>query len=62
MEESQELSELKVELEKVNRRLDCMERQIQDQAQRKGTGNPFSVWVLVPIVAIVVWGLTMIFK
>lgn len=58
MEDRHELTELKLELEKTNRRLDKMERQIQNQGHSKYGGWSGSIWALILIAAIVMWGLT----
>lgn len=60
MDDRQELAELKLELEKANRRLDQMERQLQDHGNNKYAWSG-SIWALIPIAAIVMWGLTQIF-
>jgi hypothetical protein len=64
MAEKEELNELKEEMNKMNRRLENMERLLRDQVT-----NPPStpkndtgwIWALIPITAIVMWGLTQIF-
>lgn len=57
MDDKQELAELRLEVEKTNRRLDEMERQLQDQDHHKYSRGG-SIWALIPIAAIVMWGLT----
>ncbi|QQE80583.1 hypothetical protein [Alicyclobacillus sp. SO9] len=61
MEEDTKIQEKIIEeLRQINRRLDSIERSYQGIGGRKSWGTP-QLWPLIPIVAIVMWGLTQIF-
>ncbi|GGJ96342.1 hypothetical protein GCM10007063_18430 [Lentibacillus kapialis] len=61
MRDSNEFSELRRELESINHRLDKIENQGQNQKQSKYNRSSNTVWALIPIVAIIMWGLVSIF-
>ena len=66
MAEREDLNQLKEEMNKMNRRLENMERLLRDQVtdpQSKESKNDTGwIWALIPISAIVMWGLTQIFN
>lgn len=58
-----DLNVLKEEMNKMNRRLENMERLLRDQVTNPHTSKSKSdtgwIWALIPISAIVMWGLVM---
>ncbi|GGE35818.1 hypothetical protein GCM10011391_13240 [Pullulanibacillus camelliae] len=61
MENNEEgISALKDEIAHLNKRLNHIEQLLkQHNAAKQSSGH--NVWVLVPVVAIIMWGLTQIF-
>ncbi|MGV3488322.1 MAG: hypothetical protein ACO1OC_07010 [Tuberibacillus sp.] len=57
METHQQLEKLENEIKVLQRKIDDLERVVREK--RKYSSS--SVWVLVPVAAIVMWGLTTIF-
>ncbi|MFC4618072.1 hypothetical protein ACFO4N_04935 [Camelliibacillus cellulosilyticus] len=62
----EENHDLRQEIEALNNRLENMERLLRDQVIAKKedskSGIGYGIWALVPIAAIVMWGLTQIFS
>lgn len=50
---------LQEEISQLNKRLDSIESKLNDKT-RHSLGN--NIWVLVPVAAIIMWGLTNIFR